>query len=102
MSVQQELVVRQEMTRPHASVEMVELESNQGGLTRADGLAAELSLVDVAQGEPRNAGPPLPESVSRCPQSAGWGVMQHEGVMGYGERLANGKVRYWRPLPERH
>ncbi len=64
---------------PHAGVEPIELSD--------------------AQREPRNAGPPR----HRPKESAvGWGPISINGAPGYGERLADGTVRYWRPLPAKH
>lgn len=102
MSVQQNAVVRHEMTRPHPSVGLVELGTHRYGQSEPDGSVVGLARLVVAQGEPRNAGPPAGECAHKAKPMLGWGLVDHEGVRGYGERLANGKVRYWRPLPEQN
>ncbi len=69
-----------ELDWPHAGVEPIEL---------AD-----------AQREPRNAGPP--GRPVEPPPRVGWGPVSLDGQPGYGERLPDGTVQYWRPLPPRH
>lgn len=72
----------EEWTRPHASVTPVELLGDQ-------------------QGDPRNAGPPEADE-ERVPLPHGWGPLAIAGVHGYGQRLPDGTVQFWRPLPARH